>query len=70
MKFRTIPVIVEAWEWDETIPTLEMLVKKGVKVRVPTCLPASGWVRDLQIQTIDGTMSVKAITLATSITCR
>ncbi len=57
--FRKKPVVIEAWQWDESKKTLEMLRQRGMKWsghhghadHPDLC-------RDLRIKTLEGTMHV------------
>lgn len=55
MRFRKKPVVIDAWEWDETRATLELLQSVGMVTS--GCIghrDRPGWVGDLRISTLEG----------------
>ena len=60
-KFKKKPVVIDAWQWDESLKTRDMLVSKGMKwsghnghVDHPDLC------KNLRISTLEGTMRVEA----------
>ncbi len=57
MKYKTKPVEIEAWLWDETEETLELLKKQGMVPMSHEGHIEEKYVRHLRIDTLEGTMS-------------
>lgn len=57
MKYRKLPVEIEAWRWDETKETLEVLEKEGMEIASKTSHVVENYVRSLRIMTLEGSMS-------------
>ena len=54
--FRKKPVVIEAWVWDETQETLLLLMEKGMKYGGYESHAEKTYVRNLTIQTLEGSM--------------
>lgn len=57
MKYRKKPVEVEAWLWDETKETFHTLLLNGMKSMRHTSHETENYIRNLGIDTLEGTMS-------------
>lgn len=56
MKYRKKPVVIEAIQWDETMPTLQKLRSIGMSVASYSHRMSEVW--SLRITTLEGTMNV------------
>jgi len=55
-KFKKKPVVIEAVQWDETKETLQILINAGMKYTGYTTHETENFVRNLGIDTLEGTM--------------
>ena len=54
MKYRKKPVVVEAWQWDETRELLNILVENGMKLARYTPHENENFVKYLRVETLEG----------------
>jgi len=59
MKYKTKPVEINAWLWDETKETYEILKKEGMLPMSSESHTTENYVRKLRIDTLEGTMSAQ-----------
>lgn len=55
-KYIKKPIEIEAWEWDETLDTLDKIGCGYASHAMNVSRP--GWLSELKINTLEGTMSV------------
>lgn len=59
MKFRKKPVVIDAWLWDETKDTFELLKSEGMKYSSLTSHSTENYIRRLRIKTLEGPLNAE-----------
>lgn len=56
MKYKKLPVEIDAWLWDETKETFELLEEEGIKTSSYESHVTENYVRSLRIKTLEGSI--------------